>query len=45
MTKDEVPLFTLAVEHADWGTQMPREDLKKCYDVLEWYTRKQGGET
>ena len=37
MTKDEVRLLHMAVFHADWGTQMPRGELRKCYDILDEY--------
>ena len=37
MTKDEIALLHAATMHADWGTQMSRDMLRKCYAILEKY--------
>lgn len=42
MTKDEIALLNAAVMHADWGTQMRRDMLRKCYDILERYEVEAG---
>jgi len=35
MTIDEIALLNMAVLHADWGTQMKREPLRKCIEIIE----------
>ena len=35
MTIDEIALLNMAVLHADWGTQMKREPLRKCIEIVE----------
>jgi len=40
MDMDEIALLNTAVLHADWGTQMKREPLRKCYEILEKYDKE-----